>query len=245
MIGGKENSMVVQATQETNNRPIIGVLSQETYIINSYFPNETYDSFIAASYVKYLESAGARVLPIWIGQDEDYYRRVVQYTNGLLFPGGGTYFNETGGYGEAATKLYQVALEYNDKGVYYPVWGTCLGLQVLMYAALKGVKDIRVNCELVNVATPVNINDNSTGRIFLQAPSDLLDVLERENVTYNLHRYCITRDGLNQNNLQDSWKILATNQDVNGLEFVSVIEHQNYPFYVICRSSVSSGEKSI
>lgn len=35
----------------------------------------------------------------------------------LLFPGGGTWFNESGGYGEAATRLYQVALEYNDKGV--------------------------------------------------------------------------------------------------------------------------------
>lgn len=37
--------------------------------------------------------------------------------NRLLFPGGGTYFNETGGYGEAANQLYQIALEYNDKGV--------------------------------------------------------------------------------------------------------------------------------
>lgn len=35
----------------------------------------------------------------------------------MLFPGGGTYFNETGGYGEAATHLYKIALEYNNKGV--------------------------------------------------------------------------------------------------------------------------------
>lgn len=51
--------------EEINDRPVIGVLSQETYIISSYFPNETYDSYIAASYVKFLESAGARILPIW------------------------------------------------------------------------------------------------------------------------------------------------------------------------------------
>lgn len=51
--------------EEVNERPVIGVLSQETYIVSSYFPNETYDSYIAASYVKFLESAGARVLPIW------------------------------------------------------------------------------------------------------------------------------------------------------------------------------------
>lgn len=52
-------------TKEPNDAPIIGILSQETYIVSSYFPNETYDGFIAASYVKYLESAGARVIPVW------------------------------------------------------------------------------------------------------------------------------------------------------------------------------------
>lgn len=44
--------------------PIFGILSQETYIVDKYLP-EKHKSFIAASYVKYLESAGARVVPIW------------------------------------------------------------------------------------------------------------------------------------------------------------------------------------
>lgn len=44
--------------------PIIGILSQEKYIVSKYLP-EKYDSFIAASYVKLLESAGARIVPVW------------------------------------------------------------------------------------------------------------------------------------------------------------------------------------
>lgn len=44
--------------------PIIGILTQETYIVDKYLP-EKFDSFIAASYVKLLESAGARIVPIW------------------------------------------------------------------------------------------------------------------------------------------------------------------------------------
>jgi len=46
--------------------PIIGVLTQEVYtggLISRHFDNKT--SYIAASYVKYLEGAGARVVPIW------------------------------------------------------------------------------------------------------------------------------------------------------------------------------------
>lgn len=45
--------------------PVIGILSQETYSVQQYFPDEDYDSFIAASYVKFVESAGAKVVPIW------------------------------------------------------------------------------------------------------------------------------------------------------------------------------------
>lgn len=46
---------LVIGDNSTNNRPIIGILSQE------YFPSPSH-SYIAASYVKYLESAGARVV---------------------------------------------------------------------------------------------------------------------------------------------------------------------------------------
>ncbi|XP_030745262.1 gamma-glutamyl hydrolase A-like isoform X2 [Sitophilus oryzae] len=212
--------------------PIIGVLSQETYIISSYFPNETYDSYIAASYVKHLESGGARVVPVWIGQNEDYYRRVVNYTNGLLFPGGGTYFNETGGYGEAATHLYNIALEYNDNGIYYPIWGSCLGLQALMYAALNGTKDIRVDCSLKNIAVPLEFSDGyQSSKLFSLVPKDVIQTLKSKNCTYNQHRYCLTKAVLKENDLLNDWNILATNKDDNGLEFISAMEHRKYPVY--------------
>lgn len=48
-----------------NDRPIIGILSQEiSYHLDSKWPGE-FKSFIAASYVKFLEGGGARVVPIW------------------------------------------------------------------------------------------------------------------------------------------------------------------------------------
>lgn len=45
--------------------PIIGVLSEETYIVSHLFAGEHHDSFISASYVKHIESAGGRVVPVW------------------------------------------------------------------------------------------------------------------------------------------------------------------------------------
>ena len=71
---------------EINHRPIIGILAQEC---QPYFHEALCNtSYIAASYVKYVESGGARVVPVFINQPEEYYRTIFHSTNGLLIPGG-------------------------------------------------------------------------------------------------------------------------------------------------------------
>lgn len=49
----------------TNDTPIIGILAQEiSYHLNTKWPG-VYTSYIAASYIKFIEGAGARPVPIW------------------------------------------------------------------------------------------------------------------------------------------------------------------------------------
>lgn len=48
-----------------NDRPKVGILAQEiSHYLNKKF-QQTYESYIAASYVKYVEGAGALPIPIW------------------------------------------------------------------------------------------------------------------------------------------------------------------------------------
>ena len=55
----------VLSSDIVNERPIIGVLSQEQSIyLHTKVPVENYTSYIAASYVKDVEASGARVVPI-------------------------------------------------------------------------------------------------------------------------------------------------------------------------------------
>ena len=50
-----------------NPRPIVGILAQELpHSLEESFVNKT--SYIGAAYVKYIESAGARVVPVLINQ---------------------------------------------------------------------------------------------------------------------------------------------------------------------------------
>merc|ERR1719347_1115273 len=57
---------------ELNERPVIGVLSQEidASILNDIPPElqKTSTSYIAASYVKWIEAGGARAVPVVIGK---------------------------------------------------------------------------------------------------------------------------------------------------------------------------------
>ncbi|XP_028131358.1 gamma-glutamyl hydrolase [Diabrotica virgifera virgifera] len=211
--------------------PIIGILSQETYIVSKYLPERhNYSSFIAASYVKFLESAGARVIPVWIGQRKEYYEKVVSYTNGILFPGGGTYFNETDGYGETARQIYNLAVELNNKGIYYPVWGICLGMQALVFSQLG--TDIRIDRILKNVALPLEfIEGYEKSKMYSRTPKQLIQILGAKNVTYNFHRYGLTEDVLRKHEILDDWNILTTNKDARNLRFISSMESKKYPIY--------------
>lgn len=58
-----------------NDYPIIGVVAQETH-------NPEIFSYIAASYVKFIEGGGARVVPIWINKPRKYYKHLLKKING-------------------------------------------------------------------------------------------------------------------------------------------------------------------
>ncbi|KAI8426372.1 hypothetical protein MSG28_005223 [Choristoneura fumiferana] len=122
---------VVERDEAVNNRPIIGVLSQEqSFYLHGKYPEENFTSYIAASYVKDVESAGARVVPIIV-----------------LIPGGATYFNQSNGYADAGQHIYELAMELNDAGDYFPIFGTCLGFELLIILASgRGEKENRITC---------------------------------------------------------------------------------------------------
>lgn len=37
------------------------------------------------------------------------------------------------GYADAGMHIYNIAKEMNEKGDYFPLWGTCLGFELLSY----------------------------------------------------------------------------------------------------------------
>lgn len=70
-----------------NQGPVIGILTQEYHGDFKEYKNNR--SYIAASYVKFVESAGGRVVPLLLDQDIKYYTDIMSNLSGVLLPGGG------------------------------------------------------------------------------------------------------------------------------------------------------------
>ncbi|KAM8710946.1 hypothetical protein ACLKA7_017561 [Drosophila subpalustris] len=211
--------------------PIIGILAQEVYPNSLHAIEYNATSYIAASYVKFVEGAGGRVVPIWIGRNQSYYEKLLQNVNGVLLPGGGTWFNETNGYGDAGEQLIRLAKQINDNGTFFPVWGTCLGMELLVLKMADGI-ETRFDCESVGQALPLEFKqDYKQSRLFADASDEIIAALSNENITYNYHRYCYTEQSFAEPPINSSWRIMSLNHDLHGVEFVSSIEHVTYPFY--------------
>ena len=77
-----------QQQQTSNLRPIIGLVTQPLRFM-SFLDPEKY-SYLAESYVKFLESSGARVVPINYKSDWASVKETMDQLNGLMFAGGVT-----------------------------------------------------------------------------------------------------------------------------------------------------------
>jgi len=216
------------AEQSANERPIIGILSLElTRKMAAAFPDK--QSYIAASYVKYIESAGARVVPIKINQPDEYYTSLFDSINGLLIPGGGVDLIESG-YARAGTFLYHLAISANQKGDHFPIWGTCLGFELL---SVITAGDRRLTeCSCSNRALPLHFRPSArSSRLYGNAPEEIMDTLSNDPSTSNFHVRCLTPDNFTASGLDSFYDISATSQDDNGLTFIASIEAKNYPIW--------------
>uniref|UniRef100_A0A336MKR8 folate gamma-glutamyl hydrolase n=1 Tax=Culicoides sonorensis TaxID=179676 RepID=A0A336MKR8_CULSO len=213
-----------------NERPIIGILTQEiTSHLNSSYPG--HKQFIAASYVKFVEGGGGRVVPVWINETQTYYRDIMSKINGILFPGGSSGFKAKYGYAEAGYKIYKIAKEMNDAGSYFPIWGTCLGFELLTFVDADKAEH-RERCSSQDQPLPLEfVSEFKNHRLFSLASDDVIESLRTKEITSNFHNYCTVEEKLKEVNIDSNWIALSHNSDWDGFRFISTIENTKYPFY--------------
>eukprot|EP01137_Pigoraptor_chileana_P007983 Opistho-2@54269 len=217
---------------EVNYRPIIGIMTQpvqeEAQLSSS---NATTASYVSASYVKFLESAGARVSIFHYDDDIATLKARLANINGFLFPGGGASLAATSPFFLAEKAVYDEAIAANDAGDYFPLWGTCLGFEFLSIATSG--KHLLVDVNIANTSLPLNFTDVAAdSRLFATADPAIMTSLASEAIAYNNHVYALSVESFKADTaLSEFYDILSTNVAPNGIEFVSTMESKKYPIY--------------
>jgi gamma-glutamyl hydrolase len=228
-----------------NDRPVIGILTLPIHPYESFPVNGT--SYIAASYVKWLEGAGARVVPIKVDSTYEEVDAIFPKLNGVLFTGGSADFWEpsTGfklptdakltPYSQLGCHIFKLVQHANDAGIYTPLWATCLGFQLLHVCAVPN--DERVvgsfngepgyvqKSEFTKKAYKSNIFNSTWGK-------RIMKMMSSEYVTYLNHYHGIAPESfITYKNLSDTFNVLSTMKDKSGTSFVGIVEGKNYPIY--------------
>ncbi|KAJ3671014.1 hypothetical protein LUZ60_008440 [Juncus effusus] len=186
------------------------------------------DSYIAASYVKFVESGGARVIPILYNEPEEVILEKLKLVNGVIFTGGRAKY---GPYVETLSKIFQVILDRNDGGDYFPLLAICLGFELVNMIVSKDNKILESFSAHNHASILQFVDETSTNTsVFKRFPPDLIQKLSTDCITIQNHIYGLSPKRIQSNDaLSNFFRILTTTPDKNGKVYVSSIQAYDYP----------------
>jgi len=219
-----------------HDRPIVGLMSIPSTASADY-PIDQY-SYFGAGYVKFLEMAGIRVVPIPYDLPAQEIEDLFNKINGILIPGGGPslWVDEDRMLGFSnmtltSKFLLELAIKANLNGDYFPIWGTCLGLEMLILDVASDPTTMDIFNSENHHGNVLFLNKNS--KVFEGMPEDLKLYAETEAPAFFFHKYGKRYDKfVLDKRLTEFFEVNAVSQDLDGLWFVSSAEGKKFPIYV-------------
>eukprot|EP01060_Flectonema_neradi_P033267 TRINITY_DN5534_c0_g1_i1.p1 TRINITY_DN5534_c0_g1~~TRINITY_DN5534_c0_g1_i1.p1 ORF type:complete len:317 (+),score=58.22 TRINITY_DN5534_c0_g1_i1:148-1098(+) len=214
----------------TAERPVIGIWAHP-YASASPDCGGTCE-YIAASYVKWVESAGGRAVPIPYNVSTADADVMFKNLNGILFPGGSP--PPTPG----AFRMVQSAVAAYQSGDHVPVWGTCLGFQWLAQIVANDMHILDTGFDSENISLPLDLTSFAQQSRILDGSSqygdELRTILSNKSnpVTMNNHQNGVTPDTYKKTaSLNTFFNVISTNVDRKNREFISMWEGKTAPIY--------------
>jgi len=211
-------------------------LSPSIGIISIPFDDDDYPSVSSAGscihedYFQWIEQGGARAVPIPFDLEPTTLNRLLSSVNGVLFTGGGLGLNFSSSYMHGVVQAWQTALSMK----HYPVWGTCMGFQLISILAAND-SSVLTSGQFDSEGLPLALNFTEnvlTSRMFASASMSLIRDLATQPITANFHHDGMVPEEYEENDLlKNFYKVISTNEDRKGKEFVSIIEGRHHPVY--------------
>ncbi|KAF7140620.1 hypothetical protein RHSIM_Rhsim06G0210400 [Rhododendron simsii] len=181
------------ADPKLNFRPVIGILSHPGDGASGRLNNASNASYIAASYVKFVEAAGARVIPLIYNEPPDVLYKKLNLVNGVLFTGG---WAKSGPYFKVVDGIFKKILEKNDGGDHFPLLAICLGFELLTMIISKD-NNILESFKASDQASTLEFAKemNIEGTVFQRFPPDLLRKLSTDCLVMQNHQLHLPNSG--------------------------------------------------
>jgi gamma-glutamyl hydrolase len=193
------------------------------------------ESYLYKRYVTWVQMAGANA--VIIPYNTNTLATLLSTVHGVLWVGGGIENTKTHSNEQYETfvgvleSIFDHAVRENDRGNYFPLWGTCLGFDIL---AMLGEKIHGGYFKRIQHAKKFRLAPlvfNGASRLRSGIPKALLFKIAESPVVTHIHEYGFDMKSPHTKKLTKHLKIVSVDQADNGVEFMNMFEYKNYPFY--------------
>ena len=182
-----------------------------------------------------MEEAGAQVIPILYDYDEDTLRDLSSKINGIFFPGGDSQIinvehNDFTRFGKTGKFLFELMKEYNSNNNYYPIFGVCLGHE-LISTIISEDFFILEEVDSENHINKIEIINNES-KVFENVSEELKNYVNENNGFFFNHKEALLEEKYNNNeNLKNNLSIISYSSDKTGKKFIASLEGRTLPIY--------------
>jgi gamma-glutamyl hydrolase len=214
----------------------IGILSAPMPYVHHH-PVLRVESYINREYLDWVQLSGA--VAVVVPYNTAHLPAYLRSLHGMVFCGGSIENRETHtprqykAYLAAVHTVVDYAVRERDGGGYFPIWGTCLGFEIL---ALMG--DPPSDRNLFGELQKVEKFGKGTltfapeaSRIKRRFPAALRAELERTPCCTHRHHYGFVLTNEHFAHMRDYLTVVATDRLKDGTPFLNMFEHKHYPFY--------------
>jgi gamma-glutamyl hydrolase len=217
---------MVQSLQVTES-PVVGIVSQTLEKEMQGDPRFAgKKSYIMKAYAQWLQAAGARVVPLILGEPPDETLRKLAGLNAVLLPGG------DGDYLEFGRFIYTAVKAANDAGVFTPLWGTCMGYEnMASYEATAGWAVLSVY-DIDSASLPLSfVKDPAITGMYGWLGADAR-LFEAGAFAYNSHHWSMDPGKFQTDaGLAAVFELTAISHMTDGRPIVASMESPHYPFF--------------
>jgi gamma-glutamyl hydrolase len=219
--------IILEQQTKSFYQPVIGILSHPE-------PENAVDiqeSYIQSNYVRWLEAAGARTVPIqpWISpQDLDL---LLNKLNGVFLTGGGRDLDLTGQYEKITIQIIKKTIELKDKyNIIFPIWGTCQGFELLHIIVIGKYEIEKFNS--YNVRGKLVVDQNVNSKLFGLLSKEEIQLLNQVDSIAKFHNLGFSPEFYKRFPVLKGFFLVSSySYDKNGNIYVATVEGIKYPIY--------------